>query len=201
MQETKKTTAGLDVKLNKSASLYHCIRSFINLQQGENDPNKTFKLRWDNVYETMDMKVGENILSSNQLVKVTGDQASSNDKQVKVDNMKTICLLLRDNQKMYSFLLKQLNDGGNVGRDQYPVKTTSALDLLIHTKGGIWENLKLSTYENRGDRRGRQNKERIGNTFTKYKGGTDYNTNLVPGKDGTTLNSTCYNCRKPVHLA
>ena len=63
------------------------------------------------------MKVGENILSSNQLVKVTGDQASSNDKQVKVDNMKTICLLLRDNQKMYSFLLKQLNDGGNVGRD------------------------------------------------------------------------------------
>ena len=59
MQETKKITTGLNVKLNKSASLYQCIRSFINLRQRENDPNDTFKLRWDNVYETMDLAGGE----------------------------------------------------------------------------------------------------------------------------------------------
>ena len=44
---------GVDVKLNNSAILYHCIRIFINLQQGENETNDTFKLRFDNVYETM----------------------------------------------------------------------------------------------------------------------------------------------------
>ena len=53
MQDTKKITVGLDVKLNKSSSLYHCIGRYINLQQGENDPNDTFKLRWGNVYETL----------------------------------------------------------------------------------------------------------------------------------------------------
>ena len=36
MQDTKKNNAGLDVKLNNSASLYYRTRSFINLQQGEN---------------------------------------------------------------------------------------------------------------------------------------------------------------------
>ena len=55
MQETNKITAGLKVKLNKPASLYHCIISFINLQQGENEMNDTFKLRFDNVYETMEL--------------------------------------------------------------------------------------------------------------------------------------------------
>ena len=34
IQETKNITVGIGVKLNKSASLCHCIRSFINLQQG-----------------------------------------------------------------------------------------------------------------------------------------------------------------------
>ena len=34
MQETKKIAVGLDVKLNKSDILYHCIISFINLRQG-----------------------------------------------------------------------------------------------------------------------------------------------------------------------
>ena len=45
----------IDVKSNKSASLYHFIKSFINLRQGVNEQNKTFKLRWYNVYEIMDL--------------------------------------------------------------------------------------------------------------------------------------------------
>ena len=58
MQEKKNITTGMYVKLNKLASLYHCIRSFINLRQGENERNDTFKLRWDNVYETMELEGG-----------------------------------------------------------------------------------------------------------------------------------------------
>ena len=69
-----KITAVLDGKLNNPASLYHCIISFINLQQGENETNDTFKLSWDNVYDTMELAMGENILRSNQLVKVAGEQ-------------------------------------------------------------------------------------------------------------------------------
>ena len=59
MKDTKNITAGIDVKLNKPASLYHCTRSFINLRQGGNLPNDTFKLRWDIVYETMELAGGE----------------------------------------------------------------------------------------------------------------------------------------------
>ena len=59
IQETKKITEVLDVKLNKSASLYHCIVTFIKFWQVENELNNTFKFRWDNVYETMEMARGE----------------------------------------------------------------------------------------------------------------------------------------------
>ena len=38
IHETNKITAGLDVRIIMSASLYHYIRSFINLRQGENEP-------------------------------------------------------------------------------------------------------------------------------------------------------------------
>ena len=35
-------------------------------------------------------------------------------------------------------------------------------------------------------------------TFSqKWKGGTEENATLFPGRDGTTLNATCYNCRNP----
>ena len=54
IQETRKITSGLDVKLNNPAILYNFIRIFINLQQEENEPNDTFRLRWDNVCETME---------------------------------------------------------------------------------------------------------------------------------------------------
>ena len=73
MKETKDITTVLDVKLNNPASLYHCIRSFINLRQGEYEPNDNFKLRWDNVYETMELDRGKNILRSDQLIKVAED--------------------------------------------------------------------------------------------------------------------------------
>ena len=77
MQETKKITAGLDVRLNKLASLYHCIISFLELIQGGNETTDTFKLRWDNADDIVEMSKGENILRSDQLIKVDGDQESS----------------------------------------------------------------------------------------------------------------------------
>ena len=141
---------GLDVKTNQSAILYHYIRIFINLQQGENDPNDNFKLRWDNVYETTELAGIENILRSNQIIKVDGYQASYKKKQVQVDKIKAIFFLLRSDQKRYSFLLKQLRDRDNVGRDEYPFMIKSALDLLIRNEGRILRNQKYSTYENWG---------------------------------------------------
>ena len=68
---------GIGLKINKSPSLNHCIRIFINLRQEENDPNDTLKLRFDNVYETMELSMGEKVLRRDQLVKVAGYQASS----------------------------------------------------------------------------------------------------------------------------
>ena len=59
MKETKNITAGIDVKLNKSASLYLYIIRFIKLQQGENEPNYTFKLHFDNVYDIMELDGGD----------------------------------------------------------------------------------------------------------------------------------------------
>ena len=62
MQETMKITAGIDVKLNKSTSLCHSIQIFINMRQVKIDPNETFKLRFDNIYETMELTGMENTI-------------------------------------------------------------------------------------------------------------------------------------------
>ena len=81
-------------------------------------------------------------------------------------------------------------DRDNVGRDEYPVKTTSSLDILIGTESGIWGNHQYSTYENCMVRGGLQHKERIGNTFIQQKGVTEDNTTWVLVNDRT--NFECY---------
>ena len=95
---------------------------------------------------------GRKILSSNQLVKVAEDQVLYKEKQVQVKEAKAICFLLTDNQNMYIFLLIQLRGGDNMGRDEYTITTTSALDLIIRIEGVIWRNQQSSIYENCGGR-------------------------------------------------
>ena len=143
----------------------------------------------------MELVGGENILRSDQLVKVARERSSSKEKQFQFYKMKAMCFLLSANQKRYSFLLKQPKDGYNLGRDEYPVTTTSVLDILIRIEGGIRGNQQSSAYENRGGKGGYQHKEHMGHTFTQHKGGTEDNATLVSGKDGTTLNAMCYNFR------
>ena len=88
----------------------------------------------------MDMSGGENILRRNQLVKMDWEQSSSNEKQVQIGKIKSMCFVLSNIQNRYSFLLKHLRYGDNVDMDDYPVTTTLSLDLLIRTEGGIQKN-------------------------------------------------------------
>ena len=120
----------------------------------------------------MELAGGKNIIRSDQLFKVDGYQASYKEKQVKVDKMREIFFLLSADQKRHSLLLKKLKDGEKVDRGDYPVTTTSELDILIRTEGGIWVIQRYSTHENWGVRGGRHHKERTGKTFTQNKGGT-----------------------------
>ena len=106
----------------------------------------------------MELARWEDILRSDQLIKVAGDQASSRKKYVQVDKMKAIFFLRSAYQKKYSFLLKKLRDGDNMGRDEYPVMTTLELDVLIRIEGGVLGNHQSSTYETCRGKGGRQNK-------------------------------------------
>ena len=53
---------GINIRLNKSANLYQASLGFINMKQGTFVPDKKFKLRFYNVYETSEISFGENIL-------------------------------------------------------------------------------------------------------------------------------------------
>ena len=46
----------------------------MNMKQGKTEPNYAFKLCFDNIYETMELAGGDNILRSKQLTK-NGSQA------------------------------------------------------------------------------------------------------------------------------
>ena len=80
MKDKNNITAGIDVKLKKSASLYHWIRVFINTRQGETEPKDTFKLRFDNIYEPMELAGRDNILHRKQLTN-NGSQESTKKKK------------------------------------------------------------------------------------------------------------------------
>ena len=94
------------------------------MQQGENDPNENSKLRFDNVYKTMDLDGGENFLRSNQLVKVAGKQDSSKETKVQIGEMKKMCFPLSADQKRYILLLNKLKNRDNLGRYEYTVTNT-----------------------------------------------------------------------------
>ena len=89
MQDMKNINASLHVKLNKSASLYHAIRGFINTRKDDTDTNDIFKLRFGKIYETMALTGGDNILIREKLTN-NGSQASMKEKQSQIDQMKAI---------------------------------------------------------------------------------------------------------------
>ena len=62
MRDTKKITTGIDVKQNKSTSLYHAIQGFMDMKQGESYLNEAFKSRFDNIHETTELDRRDNIL-------------------------------------------------------------------------------------------------------------------------------------------
>ena len=96
-------------------------------------------MRFGNIYEAMEISKGENILSRKELAN-NGNQVPTKEKKAQIYQMKSICLLLNDYQNIHSLLLNQIKDGCNVVRDEYPVTTTSSLDILMHTEGGICGN-------------------------------------------------------------
>ena len=96
MWEKKTITSGIEVKLNKSARPYHAIQGFINIIQGETDPNGAFKFCLDKIYETMELTDGYNIFCSKKLTK-NGSQVSTKDKNRRFEKMKAMCFLLSSN--------------------------------------------------------------------------------------------------------
>ena len=52
----------------KSGTSYHTIWGFINTKEGKYEPNYEFKLQFGNVYYTMELAGGGNILQSKQLI-------------------------------------------------------------------------------------------------------------------------------------
>ena len=68
--------------------------------QGLTDPNDTFKLHFDIIYENMDLAGGDNILCSKQLAK-NCNQASTNYKQVQTCKMNSMCFLLSADYNRY----------------------------------------------------------------------------------------------------
>ena len=68
--------------------------------------------------------------------------------------------------------MEQLRDIDKVGKDEYLIKITSALDIFIRTEGGIQGNQRSSTYEKHRGVVGSQHKELTGHTFAQHKGGT-----------------------------
>ena len=74
------------------------------------------KLCFDNVYDTIELYGGENILQWKQITK-TGIQSPEREQQAQFDHMKAMCFLLSEDKKRYNLLFNRLRDGYKEGRD------------------------------------------------------------------------------------
>ena len=58
MKESNNITYGLNIKLYKSATLYHVTQGFVDMKQDKSEPNNAFYIRFYNVYKAMELDGG-----------------------------------------------------------------------------------------------------------------------------------------------
>ena len=203
LEQLKKITSGIDVKLNKRAVLHEQLLTFLTMRQGATENNDDYMKRFTSNLQVLELAGGGHILCSPTLMTKAGTAPTDDEIKVEEEAFKAMCLFKRADTTRFGELHEELKNGTYLGRDEYPTTTAATYDLLVRrSSGGI---------QGRGSGRGRgfdrggrgrgRGRGRGGDTRVAFAQQATGDDNFVPGIDGTIIRSvTCWGCNQPGHV-
>ena len=197
LKKAKMITSGIDEKANRHKSLVDSITTLMTMKQGQFESNDSYRTRIDSNALTVDLAGGHGVLCSYKLLDISPAFATEKDIMEEVERFKAMIMIRRADNSRFGDLKNSLDASTYLGRDEYPINTTTAYDLLQSTSSTV------EGQQNGSRTRGQRFRNRISNVMFTQKGKkTNFDpTTAVPGKDGKVHDVTCYNCDEEGHFA
>jgi hypothetical protein len=122
---------------------------------------------------------GQGVLCSYKLLNINQEDATEEEIANKMECFKAMIMIHRADNTRFGDLKKSLDASTYLGRDEYPVNTTTAYNLLQSTSSSIENN-------HGGHTRGQLFRNRLSNVMFEQKGQRRAfdPTTAVPGRDG-----------------
>jgi hypothetical protein len=200
LKKLKEITSGLDIKSNKRSNLHDALITFVKTEQYSHESDDDYMKRFKASVETLISAGGRQVLCSTEIMEKKGQTPTVAEKLTEEEKFKAICFLKQSDKNRHGALLRDLQNGAYVGRDEYPTTPAGAYDLMIRRSGVFYG--RSSGGRGRGGRFGRGGGRggRGGYNFAQHGRGDHHrevppeDAVLVPGIDGSTIPMRCYHC-------
>jgi hypothetical protein len=205
LKKLKEITSGLDIKSNKRSNLHDALVAFVKTEQHNGESDDDYMKRFKASVETLISAGGRQIFCSPEIMESKTDIPTKAERSAEEEKFKAICYLKQSDKSRHGSLLRDLQNGAYVGRDEYPTTTAGAYDLMIRRSGAFQG--RSTGGRGRGGRfgRGGGRSGRGGYNFAQHGRGDNGRevppdgVELVPGVDGTTIPMRCYHCNQWGH--
>ena len=196
LEKSKLISSGVDEKANKYLSLLKAITTMVNIRQGQNESNDSFRKRIDSVAMTVTLIGGDKMLYSGEIANVNDpDKPTKDELKTEVQRIKAMLMIIRSDYIRYGDLQESLLEGMHKGRDEFPKTVVDAYDLLQRISNNIYQSPAANQTKQKRFLF-RRNKQSTNLSFTQ-KGKT---CELVPGRDGKVHDDIeCHNCHQMGH--
>jgi hypothetical protein len=187
------------------ANLHDALVAFVKTEQYSNESDNEYLKRFKASIETLISAGGKQMLCSTEIMEKKGEIATRAEIAVEEEKFKAICYLKQSDKSRHGGLIRELQNGAYMGRDEYPPTTAGAYDLMIR-RSGVFQG-RGQGGRGRGGRfsRGGGCNGRNGFIFAQHRRGQGDRevppdgVTLVPGVNATSIPMHCYHCNEWGH--
>ena len=187
LEKAKLISSGVDERANKYLTLLRALTSMVNVRQGQNKSNDSFRKRVDSVTLTVSLVAGSKMLYSEDISNAV-DPTDPSDEEVEIEEqrLKAMLMIIRSDFGRFGDLQESLLEGMHKGRDEFPTTVVQAYDLLQRVSNDIYQNMPTNQPKQNKCFTFCRNKQAGGLSFMQ-KGKT---CELVPGRDGKNMKTS-----------
>ena len=220
LEKIKVVSAGVDATANVVATYHQQYMSVSYLRQGLTESMEEYLKRFHALVATTKLAGGENIWYCEKLFDLRMKDASEQQIKESEEKVKAVFFLLHGDKTRFGERIRELERAMHAGRDEWPLTVVGAYHLMIKTQEQmIAEEVRLTRSNRRGGGRGggsqfvqpygsprggrggrgQQGRGRGDNRYQPPS--VPEGVQLVPGRDGTTLDLQCYRCQDWGHIS
>ena len=135
LKKLKEITSGLDIKSNKRSNLHDALITFVKTEQYSHESDDDYMKRFKASVETLISAGGRQVLCSTEIMEKKSQVPTLAETLIEEEKFKAICYLKQSDKNRHGVLIRDLQNGAYVGRDEYPTATAGAYDLMIRRSG------------------------------------------------------------------